>query len=66
VQILQEAMRKTYRDPAFSKEYQKLTGLEAEPQLPEELERTIKDMPRDPEAIDLFKKFIGPAPLPSR
>jgi tripartite-type tricarboxylate transporter receptor subunit TctC len=66
VQILQEAMRKTYRDPEFSKEYKKLTGLEAEPQLPEELEQTIKEMPRDPEAIDLFKKLIGPEPLPSR
>jgi len=66
VQILQEAMRNTYRDPEFSKEYQKLTGLEAEPQLAEELERTIRDMPRDPEAIDLFKKFIGPDRLPSR
>jgi tripartite-type tricarboxylate transporter receptor subunit TctC len=66
VQILQEAMRQTYRDPEFSKEYKKLTGLDAEPQLPEELEQTIKDMPRDAEAIDLFKKLIGPDPLPSR
>ena len=66
VQILQEAMRKTHRDPEFFKEYKKLTGLEAEPQMPEELEQTIKDMPRDPEAIELFKKLIGPDPLPQR
>jgi tripartite-type tricarboxylate transporter receptor subunit TctC len=66
VQILQEAMRKTYRDPEFFKEYRKLTGLEAEPQMPEELEQTIRDMPRDPEATELFKKLTGPDPLPRR
>jgi tripartite-type tricarboxylate transporter receptor subunit TctC len=66
VQILQEAMLKTHREPEFFKEYKKLTGLEAEPQMPEELEQTIRDMPRDPEAIELFKKLIGPDPLPNR
>jgi tripartite-type tricarboxylate transporter receptor subunit TctC len=66
VQLLQEAMRKTYRDPEFLKEYTKLTGLRAEPQMPEELEQTIKDMPRDREAVDLFKKLTGPDPLPQR
>ena len=66
VQILQDAMRKTYRDPEFFKEYTKLTGLKAEPQMPEELEQTIKDMPRDREAVELFKKLTGPDPLPQR
>jgi len=66
VQILQEAMRRTYRDPEFAKEYTKLTGLKAEPQMPEELEKTIKEMPRDREAIELFKKLTGPDPLPQR
>jgi tripartite-type tricarboxylate transporter receptor subunit TctC len=66
VLILQDAMRKTYRDPDFSKEYTKLTGLKAEPQMPEELEQTIKDMPRDREAVELFKKLTGPDPLPQR
>ncbi len=65
-QILQEAMRKTYKDPEFFKEYTKLTGLKAEPQMPEELEQTIKDMPRDREAVELFKKINGPDPLPQR
>jgi len=66
VQILQEAMRKTYRDPEFFKEYTKLTGLKAEPQMPEELEQTIKEMPRDREAVELFKKLTGPDPLPQK
>jgi tripartite-type tricarboxylate transporter receptor subunit TctC len=66
VQVLQEAMRKTYKDPEFFKEYTKLSGLEAEPQTPEELEQTIKEMPRDPEVIELFKKIMGPDPLPQK
>jgi tripartite-type tricarboxylate transporter receptor subunit TctC len=66
VQILREAMRKTYRDPGFFKEYTKLTGLKAEPQMPEELEQTIRDMPRDLEAVEVFKKLTGPDPLPQR
>jgi tripartite-type tricarboxylate transporter receptor subunit TctC len=66
VHVLQEAMRKTFRDPEFFNHYKKLTGLEAEPQLPEELEQTIRDMPRDREAVELFKKLIGPDPLPQR
>jgi tripartite-type tricarboxylate transporter receptor subunit TctC len=63
---MQKAMRKTYRDPEFFKEYTKLTGLKAEPQMPEELEQTIKDMPRDREAVELFKKLTVPDPLPQR
>jgi len=66
VRILQEAMRKTFKDREFSKEYAKLTGLKAEPQMPEELEQTIRDMPRDREAVELFKKLTGPDPLPQR
>jgi hypothetical protein len=64
--MLQEAVRKTFRDPEFFKDHKKLTGLEAEPQMPEELEQTIRDMPRDPEAVEMFKKLIGPDPLPAR
>lgn len=66
VQILQDAMRKTYRDAEFHKEYTKITGLKAEPQMPEELEQTIKDMPREREAVELFKKLTGPDPLQQR
>ncbi len=66
VMILQDAMRKTYKDPEFFKEYKKLSGLVAEPQMPEQLEQTIRDMPRDAEAVELFKKMMGPDPLPNR
>ena len=66
VSILQEAMRKTFADPDFHKEYRKLTGDEATPLLPEELEKVIRELPRDPEVVELFKTFVGGGPLPSR
>jgi hypothetical protein len=32
----------------------------------EELTKVIQEMPRDPEIIDLLKKFSGVEPLPGR
>ncbi len=66
VQMLQEAMRKTFADPDFHSEYKKIAGDDATPLLPEELERVIRELPRDPEIVELFKKFLGAGPLPSR
>jgi hypothetical protein len=34
--------------------------------MPEELEKAIKNMPRDREVIDFFKKLSGADPLPAR
>jgi len=66
VVILQEAFRKTYKDPEFLREYRKLTGDDASPLLPEVHEKTIRDIPRDPEVIELYKKIVGAEPLPPR
>jgi tripartite-type tricarboxylate transporter receptor subunit TctC len=66
VEILQEAFRKTYRDPEFFKEYRKLTADDPSPLLPENHEKAIREIPREPEVIDLFKKLVGPAKLPPR
>jgi tripartite-type tricarboxylate transporter receptor subunit TctC len=66
VEILQEALRKTFRDPEFHKEFKKLAGDDAAPLMPEELEKAIKDLPREPEVIGLFKKLSGADPLPVR
>jgi tripartite-type tricarboxylate transporter receptor subunit TctC len=65
VEILQEAFRKTYTDPEFHKEYKKLTGPEPTPLLPKDHEKVIKEIPRDPEVIELFKMIAGAGPLPS-
>jgi tripartite-type tricarboxylate transporter receptor subunit TctC len=66
VDIVQEAIRKTFKDPEFHREYRKVVGDEASPMAPEELAKAIRDTPRDPELIELFKVFSGAAPLPAR
>jgi hypothetical protein len=59
-------MRKALRDPEFHKEFLKLVGDDAEPLMPEDLTKAIRDMPRDPEAIELLKQLSGAGPLPAR
>jgi tripartite-type tricarboxylate transporter receptor subunit TctC len=66
IDVLQEAMRKALKDPEFQREFQKLVGDEVEPLMPEELTKTIRDVPRDPEVIDLLKNLSGAGPLPPR
>ena len=66
VDIIQEAMRKALKDPDFHREYRKIVGEDADPLMPEELAKTIRDTPRDPELIEMFKTLSGPAPLPTR
>ena len=66
VQILREAMRKAYQDPEFHKEFKKLSGFEASPIMPDEMEKAIRELPRDRETVALFKKLAGGDPLPSR
>ena len=65
VEVLQEAMRRTFKDPEFLGEYKK-TGDDSAPLMPEALDKVIKDLPRDPEVVDLFKKLFGNDPLPPR
>jgi tripartite-type tricarboxylate transporter receptor subunit TctC len=66
VDIVQEAMRKTFKDSDFHREYRKIVGDDASPMTPEELTRAIRETPRDPELIEWFKVFSGAAPLPTR
>ena len=66
VEILHDAMRKLFKDPEFRAEFRKLTTDDASPLTPEELTKVIQETPRDPEIIDLLKKFSGVDPLPAR
>jgi len=66
VEILQEAFHKTYRDPEFHKAYKKLAADDATPLMPEAHEKVIREIPRDPEVVEIFKKIVGAGPLPSR
>ena len=66
VQIIREAMRKAFADPEFPKEFNKLMGDDPAPMGGEELERAIKELPRDQEVVQLYKKLAGGDPLPAR
>jgi tripartite-type tricarboxylate transporter receptor subunit TctC len=62
--IIKEAIRKSFKDPEFVKEYRKVVGEDPTPLMPEENERAIRELPREPETIELFKKFAGAGQLP--
>jgi len=66
VEILQEAIRKSFKDPEFHKEFRKLTGDVPTPLMPETMEKYIREIPRSPEIISLFHKIAGAGPLPPR
>jgi tripartite-type tricarboxylate transporter receptor subunit TctC len=66
VQILREAMKKTFQDPEFQKEFKKLSGDDPSPLMPEVQEEVIRSVPRDAETIELFNWINGNKPLPTR
>lgn len=66
VEILKTAMVKTFTDPEFPGQYKKFTGDEATPLLPDDMERALKELPRDAEIIALFKKLNAAGALPKR
>jgi tripartite-type tricarboxylate transporter receptor subunit TctC len=63
-EILKAAFRKSLKDPEFYANMKKLTGGEAAPLMPEEQENAIKEIPRERETIEAYKKIAGPDPLP--
>jgi tripartite-type tricarboxylate transporter receptor subunit TctC len=66
IEILKQAITKTFNDPAFSNEYKKLVSDDPTPLFPEENQKAIQELPRDPETIALYNKLAGPGPLPTR
>jgi tripartite-type tricarboxylate transporter receptor subunit TctC len=64
VEILKAAFRKSLNDPEFHANMKKLTGGAAAPLMPEEQERAIREIPREPETIETYKRIAGPDPLP--
>src|SRR5262249_15225664 len=66
VEILQEAFRKTYRDPEFFREYTKLTAEQPTPLPHKNHEQAINEIPRDAEPIELVKKLGSGEPVPPR
>jgi tripartite-type tricarboxylate transporter receptor subunit TctC len=66
VKTLREAMSKSFKDPAFAQEFKKLMGGEPSPLTGEEVEASIRELPRDPEVVGLYKKMAEHGPLPPR
>jgi len=66
VNILRDAMTKALRDPEFHKEFKKLMATDATPLTGEEMEVAIKQLPRDPEIVALYKKIADQGPVPAR
>ena len=66
VEVLQDAMRKTFKDPEFAGEFHKLVTDEISPLSAEELTKMVREMPRDSEIVEMLRKFSGVDPLPSR
>ena len=66
VQIIRQAMNKSFADPEFPGEFKKLMGDGPAPLSGEELERAIKELPRDKEVVQLYQKLAGAEPLPGR
>lgn len=62
--ILREAMRRTFRDPAFLSEYETRAGEKATPLMPEELQQGIQEIPTEPEVVEFLNQFAGTGPLP--
>jgi tripartite-type tricarboxylate transporter receptor subunit TctC len=66
VQIIREAMRRSFADPEFPSEFRKLMGDDPAPLNGDELERVIKELPRDKEVVQLYQKLAGADPFPAR
>jgi hypothetical protein len=66
VKILREAMAKTFKDPGFLQDFKKLMGREPTPLTGEEVEKAVRELPRDAEVIALYKKLADGGALPPR
>ena len=66
VDILKEALRKTFADPEFAKYFKKIVAEDISPLGADELTKVATKMPRDPETLEMLRKFSGPDPLPPR
>ena len=66
VAILRGAMAKAFKDIEFHKEFKKIMTTDPTPLTGEEVEASIRELPRDPETVSLYKKMADHGPLPPR
>ena len=66
VATLRGATAKAFKDPGFHAEFKKLMTTEPTPLTGEQVEAAIRELPRDPEIVSLYKKMADQGPLPPR
>jgi tripartite-type tricarboxylate transporter receptor subunit TctC len=66
VRTLRGAMAKAFNNPEFAKEFKKLMGSDPSPLTGEEMDSALRELPRDPGILDLYKKMTEHGPLPGR
>lgn len=66
VRTVRQAMRKSFEDPEFHESYKKLLGVEPTPLMPEDQQKIVGDLPRDPEVAKAFGTIADMGPLPPR
>ena len=66
VKILRAAMAKAFNHPDFATEFKKLMGSEPTPLTGEEMENALRELPRDPGILELYKKMSEHGSLPVR
>jgi hypothetical protein len=66
VQTLRQAVRRSFEDREFHEAYKKLLGVEPTPLMPEEQQKLVADLPRDPEVVKAFTAIADMGPLPTR
>jgi tripartite-type tricarboxylate transporter receptor subunit TctC len=66
VRTIRQAMRRAFEDPEFHEAYKKLLGVEPTPLMPEDQQKLVADLPRDPEVTKAFAAISDMGPLPPR
>jgi hypothetical protein len=66
VQTLRQAVRRSFEDREFHEAYRKLLGVEPTPLMPEDQQKLVADLPREPEVGKAFAAIADMGPLPPR
>ena len=66
VRIVRQGIRKSFEDRQFHEAYKKLLGVEPTPLMPEDQQKLVADLPRDPEVAKAFAAIAEMGPLPPR
>lgn len=65
LRILTNAFDRVWKDPAFAKEYERVTRQKAEPMTGKDYMDLLRNRPKDPKITKLYKQIAGVGPLPS-